>query len=132
MTTTSGSASHSTWSALRIALRSLGRHPGLAFAFLVATLAKGALQGGLVWALREVLLALSKAGGAARDVLFLGSLAVLTVWLLRSAGVYAAQMFAARLAYRFLFDWIWRLLEKLLTLSVRFSDKSSRGSLVMT
>jgi len=132
MMTTSGRASHSTWTALRIALRSLGRHPGLAFAFLVATLAQGALQGGMVWALREVLLALSKPGGAARDVLFLGSLAVLTVWLLRSAGVYAAQMFAARLAYRVELDWIWRVLEKLLTLSVRFFDKSSRGSLVMT
>src|SRR5439155_3985412 len=118
--------------ALRTALGSLRRHPGLAATFLAATLAQGALQGGMVWALREVLISLSKPGGAARGALVGGALAVFTVWVLRSAGVYAAQIFSARLAHRVELEWMCRVLEKLLTLSVRFYDKSSRGDLAMT
>ncbi len=130
--TSRGGATHNTLTALRAALGSLRRHPGLATTFVLATLAQGALQGAMVWALREILIALSRPGGAARGVLLAGALAVLAVWLLRSVGVYAAQMFSARLAYRVELEWIWRVLEKLLTLSVRFFDKSSRGDLVMT
>jgi len=129
---TKGSATHNTRTALRAALRSLHRHPGLAATFLLATLAQGALQGGMVWALREVLITLSKPGGAASGVLLVGALAVFTVWLLRSAGVFAAQMFSARLAHRVELEWMWQVLQKLLTLSVRFFDQSSRGDLVMT
>jgi ABC-type multidrug transport system fused ATPase/permease subunit len=125
-------ATHTTISALTTALRSLRRHPGLAAAFLAATLAQGALQGGMVWALREVLLALSRPGGVAGGVLIGGALAVFLVWVLRSAGVFAAQMFSARLAHRVELEWMCQVLEKLLTLSVRFFDKSSRGDLVMT
>lgn len=130
--TTSHAAQHNARTALKAALRSLRHHPGLAAAFLVATLVQGALQGGMVWALREVLITLSRPGGVARGVLFVGALAVFTVWVLRSAAVFAAQMLSARLAHRVELDWMWRVLEKLLTLSVRFFDKSSRGDLVMT
>lgn len=130
--TTSHAAQHNTLTTLKAALRPLRHHPGLAVMFLLATLAQGALQGGMIWALREVLIALSEPGGATRGVVLLGALAVFGVWLLRSAGVFAAQMFSARLAHRVKLEWMGRVLEKLLTLSVRFFDRSSRGDLVMT
>jgi len=65
-------------------------------------------------------------------VLLVGAVAVFGVWLLRSAGFYAAQVFDARLASRVELQWMGRVLQKLLTLSVGFFDKSSRGELVMT
>ena len=131
-TMTTGGTTHNTLTALLVGLRSLRQHPGLAVMFLAATLAQGALQGVMVWALREVLITLSKPQGLGGSVLVVGALAVLTVWTVRSAAVYAAQLFAARLACRVEFAWLGLVLEKLLTLSVRFFDKSSRGDLVMT
>jgi ABC-type multidrug transport system fused ATPase/permease subunit len=50
----------------------------------------------------------------------------------RSASVYAARTFAGRLAARVELEWMRRVLEKLLTLSVGFFDRSSRGDLVTT
>jgi ATP-binding cassette, subfamily B, bacterial MsbA len=129
---TSHAAQHNTLTALKAALRSLRHHPGLAVMFLLATLAQGALQGGMIWALREVLIALSKPGAATPGALLGGALAVLAVWLLRSLGVFAAHIFSARLAHRVEVEWMCRVLEKMLTLSVRFFDKSSRGDLAMT
>jgi ABC-type multidrug transport system fused ATPase/permease subunit len=129
---TSSRTQHNTRTALRAAFRSLRSHPGLALTFVLATLVQGALQGGMIWALREVLITLSQPGGAGPGVLVGGALAVFAVWVLRSGGVYAAQMFSARLAHRVELDWMSRVLEKLLTLSVGFFDKSSRGDLVMT
>jgi ATP-binding cassette, subfamily B, bacterial MsbA len=130
--TTSSGTKHNTLTALKTAFLSLRRHPGLTVTFVFATLVQGALQGGMVLALREVLIALSRPGRLGPGVLVLGALAVFTVWLLRSAGVFAAQLFSARLAHRVELEWMSRVLEKLLTLSVRFFDKSSRGDLVMT
>jgi ATP-binding cassette, subfamily B, bacterial MsbA len=130
--TTSSDTKHNTLTAVKTAFVSLRRHPGLTVMFVFATLVQGALQGGMVWALREVLITLSRPGGVGSGVLVVGALAVFTVWLLRSAGVFAAQMFSARLAHRVELDWMSRVLEKLVTLSVRFFDKSSRGDLVMT
>jgi ATP-binding cassette, subfamily B, bacterial MsbA len=130
--TTNRGGKHNSLTALKTALRALRQHPGLAATFLAATLAQGALQGGMVWALREVLIALSKPGGATLGALLGGALAVFAVWILRSLGVYAAQIFSARLAHRVEVEWMCRVLEKLLTLSVRFFDKSSRGDLAMT
>jgi len=130
--TPNGKVQHNTLTALRTALRVVRNHRGLALTFLAATLAQGALQGAMVWSLREVLIALSRPGGVGRGVLVVGALAVFTVWLLRSGTVFAAQMLSARLAYRVELDWLTRVLEKLLTLSVRFFDKTSGGDLVMT
>ena len=127
-----GAVNSGAMTALKAALRSLRQHPGLALLFLLATLAQGALQGAMIWARRSVLLSLSGPRGAAGGVLLIGAVAVLGVWLLRSAGVFAAQMFAARLAHRVELEWMWRVLQKLLTLSVRFFDSTSRGDLVMT
>ncbi len=132
MVTPNGKVQHNTLTALRTALRVVRHHRGLALTFLAATLAQGALQGAMVWSLREVLIALSRPGGVGRGVLVVGALAVFTVWLLRSGTVFAAQMLSARLAYRVELDWLTRVLEKLLTLSVRFFDKTSGGDLVMT
>src|SRR5437016_8909720 len=131
-TMTTGGTTHNTLTALLVGLRALGQHPGLAVMFRAATLAQGALQGVMVWALRAVLISLSKRQGLGGSVLVVGALAVLTVWTVRSAAVYAAQLFAARLACRVEFEWLGLVLEKLLTLSVRFFDQSSRGDLVMT
>jgi ATP-binding cassette, subfamily B, bacterial MsbA len=130
--TTNRGAQHNTLTALNTAFRSLRHYPGLALMFVFATLAQGALQGGMVWALREVLIRFSRPGGVSGGMLIMGGLAVFTVWLLRSAGVFAAQLFSARLAHRVELEWMSRVLEKLLTLSVRFFDKSSRGDLAMT
>ena len=125
-------AEHNALTALKAALRSLRQHPGLAASFLLATLAQGALQGGMVWALREVLITLSRPDGMGRGVLLVGALGVFAVWLLRSAGVFTAQLFSARLAHRVELEWMRRVLTKLLTLSVRFFDRSSAGDLAMT
>jgi ATP-binding cassette, subfamily B, bacterial MsbA len=130
--TTDRDAQHNTLTALKTAFLSLRRHPGLTVTFVCATLVQGALQGGMVLALREVLITLSRPGGVGSGVLIVAALVVFTVWLLRSAGVFVAQLFSARLAHRVELDWMSCVLEKLLTLSVRFFDKSSRGDLAMT
>ena len=103
----------------------------LAAAFLTSTLTQGLLHGAMIWALREVLLRLERAGGADHAVLQLGAAAVFVIWLIRSASVAVAQTVSARLAHRVEIDWMYRALEKLLSLSVRFFDRSSQGDLVM-
>jgi len=85
--TTRGGTGHTTFTAFLLGLRSLRQHPGLAVAFLLATLTQGTLQGGMVWALRQVLIMLNGPGGVNRRVLLVGALAVCAVWLVRSAGV---------------------------------------------
>src|SRR5438132_14109457 len=82
--TASGGTTNTTWTALRTGLRSLRQYPGLAVAFLLATLAQGTLQGVMVWALREVLIVLSRPGGVARGLVLAAPLALFTIWLLRS------------------------------------------------
>src|SRR5437879_12745981 len=117
MTTSSGTR-HTTFTAFLVGARSLWQHPGLAVAFLVATLTQGTLQGGMVWALRQVLIMLNGPGGVNRRVLLVGALAVCAVWLVRSAGVYAAQVLAGRLASRVELEWMRRVLGKLLAVVV--------------
>jgi ATP-binding cassette, subfamily B, bacterial MsbA len=99
--------------------------------FAAVTLAQGALHGAMIWVLRGVLLAFAGPGGAAGGVLLLGAVAIFAVWVLRSASVFAAQMLAASLARRVEMKWMRRVLQKLLTLAVRFFDTSSRGDLAM-
>src|SRR3989442_1921305 len=131
MTTSSGSR-HTTLTAFLVGARSLWQHPRLAVGFLLATLAQGALQGCMVWALRQVLIMLNGPGGVNRRLLLVGALAVCTVWFVRAAAIYAAQALAGRLASRVELRWMRWVLEKLLTLPVGFFDRSSRGDLVMT
>ena len=118
--------------AVALGVRSMRRHPLLATAFLVATLAQGGLQGAMVWALREVLIVFAGPSGVTVTAIVLGSGAVLGIWLLRSGGVLAAQVLSARLAHRVEIESMWGVLEKLLSLSVRFFDRSSQGDLVMS
>src|SRR2546430_10346108 len=106
--TTGGGPGHTTFPAFLLGLRSLRQHPGLAVAFLLATLTQGPLQGGMVWALRQVLIMLNGPGGVNRRVLLVGALAVCAVWLVRSAGVYAAQVLAGPVASRVELGWMRR------------------------
>ncbi len=117
--------------ALKLGLRSMRRHPGLALMFLAATLSQGVLQGLIVWALREVLRAFSSGGGVSLTALTLGSLLVFAIWLLRAFGTFAGELLAIRLARRVEIDSMQQVLAKLLTLSVRFFERSSQGDLVM-
>jgi ABC-type multidrug transport system fused ATPase/permease subunit len=108
------------------------RHPVLAGLFLTATLTQGFLQGLLVWALREVLVAFSEAGSGLSVVVLLGGAAViLGVWVIRSFGTFAGEILAARLAHKVEIESMLQVLKKLLALSVRFFEKSSQGDLIM-
>jgi len=116
--------------ALKLGLRSMRRHPGLALMFLAATLSQGVLQGLIVWALREVLRAFSS-GGVSLAALTLGASLVFGIWLLRAFGTFAGELLSVRLARRVEIDSMQQVLAKLLTLSVRFFERSSQGDLVM-
>src|SRR2546426_7440710 len=129
--TTRGGTGHTTFTAFLLGLRSLRQRPGLAVAFLLATLRQGTLQGGMVWALRQVLIMLNGPGGVNRRVLLVGALAVCAVWLVRSAGVYAAQVLAGRLASRVELEWMRRGAGKSLEPLGGFFFKKRRGGLVV-
>lgn len=114
----------------------LGAHvmlglPRLAALFLLATLAQGALQGLFVYVLREVLVGFSARGTLGAGTIALGAGVVLTIWLLRAASTAVGEVLAARLAHRAEFTGMQRVLAKLLTLSLRFFDRNSRGNLVV-
>jgi subfamily B ATP-binding cassette protein MsbA len=126
------SNSNSVISAFRLGLRSMQQHPGLAIVFLVATLAQGALQGLLVWALREVLLMFSNAKALTFRVLVLAALFILFIWLLRAASTFAGEVYSERLTRRVEIESMWQVLSRLVTLSVQFFDKNSQGNLVMS
>ncbi|HEX6965398.1 MAG TPA: ABC transporter ATP-binding protein [Gemmatimonadaceae bacterium] len=123
---------HTVATATAYALRALRSHPWLAAAFLTTTLAQGALQGLLVWALREVLLAFGhRATESTAAILVMSAALIFAIWVARAACTAIAEICAARLAHGAEVDAMARILEKLLTLSVRFFDKSSQGDLVM-
>ncbi len=117
--------------ALRIGAGSLLQSPGLAAAFLAATMSQGALQAMLVWALRDVLRGLDDAKVVTFGTMLAAGATILAVWMLRASCTFAGEYLAARLAHKVERLWAMRLLEKLLTLSVRFYDKSSQGDLVL-
>ena len=116
--------------ALAIGVRSSLRHPMLAAGFLVATLLQGALQALLVWTLRGVLLRFSEAG-VTTAVVAACAVFVLGLWVLRAAMAGAAELVAAQLAHRVEVRSMREVIAKLLTLSVRFFDRSSQGDLIM-
>jgi len=124
--------SHNVLAALKLGLRSMLQHRGLALLFLLATLAQGALQGLLVWSLRDVLLTFSNAKTVTAGALGVAAAFVLAIWLLRAAGAFAAEVVSVRLSYRVEVESMWRVLAKLLTLSVRFFDEKSQGDLIMS
>jgi subfamily B ATP-binding cassette protein MsbA len=116
---------------LRLGFRSLQEHPLLAVAFLTAILAQGSLQGMMIWALREVLLSFEKSADLSTGRLVGASLGVLAIWMLRSVGVFAADVLSIRLAHRVEVESMLRVLRKLVSLSIRFYDRSSQADLVM-
>src|SRR2546423_7268025 len=77
---------NTTVTSLRVALRSLRQHPRVAVLFLVATLTQGALQGAMIWALREVLITLGGRHGVAGGALLGGGVGGVAVGGVRSAG----------------------------------------------
>lgn len=108
------------------------QHPGLSLVFLAATLAQGALQGLLVWALREVLLVFNKTKTPTISVLVWSALFILIIWLLRASSTFVGEVFSDRLTRRVEIESMWQVLSKLLTLPVRFFEKNSQGNLVMS
>lgn len=121
---------HSASAAFTIGLRAFRNHPLIAISFVAATLVQGALQGFLVWALREVLLALDKHGDAATTIT-LGAALIFAIWVARAGTAYAAEVLSGQLAYGAEVETSWSTLSKLLTLPVRYFDKNSQGDLVM-
>ena len=96
-----------------LGLRFMWHRPVLAVVFTAATLAQGALQGWLVWALRHVLLSFTELGSVGTmTVLWSGAL-VFGVWLARALGQYAAELTQIRIAVGVQVDSAFRVLEKL-------------------
>jgi subfamily B ATP-binding cassette protein MsbA len=120
-----------TLAALRLGAREMYRQPLLAGALLVVTLAQGALQGLLLWVLREVLLRFDARHGASAQVLALGASLVFGLWALRAGSTFAGEALSAKLAHGAEMDWMRRVLGKLLTLPMRFFDRTANADLVM-
>jgi subfamily B ATP-binding cassette protein MsbA len=120
------------FTAVKLGFRSMLKHKGLALVFLLATLAQGLMQGLLVWSLREVLVAFSNVHDVGLDQAALAIALIFTILLVQSASFFCAEVASTRLAYRVEIDSMWRILSKLLTLSVRFFDKNSQSDLVMS
>jgi subfamily B ATP-binding cassette protein MsbA len=120
-----------TTGALALGFRATLRHPALAGAFLVATVAQGALQGGLVWALREVLRRLAEPHGANPTAIASAALVIFALWVLRSASTYVGEMASVRLGIRVEIESMRAVIAKLLTLPVRFFEKNSQGDIVL-
>jgi subfamily B ATP-binding cassette protein MsbA len=121
----------STATAATIGLRAFRERPLLGATFLVTTLAQGLLQGLLVWALREVLLSFGKQGHEAASALVLSGALIFGIWVARAGTAFLAESLAGKLAHGVEVATMWKLLEKLLSLSTRFYDKNSQGDLVM-
>lgn len=122
---------HSVFTALQIGMRSVRMYPQLSSLLFIATLAQGALQGLLVWVLREVLLLFSDAEKASVMALTLSAGAILGIWVLRAFSTFAGEMLSVSLGRRVEIDSMQRLLMKMLTLSIHFFERSSQADLVM-
>jgi ATP-binding cassette, subfamily B, bacterial MsbA len=115
-----------------VGMQSLRRNPSLAAGFITAVLIQGVLQGLLIWAIQNVLVALSAGEDAATlSVRIFGALLIFIVWVLRAASAYAADSLAMRLATRVEMGSMYDVLEKLLGLPIAFFDRHTQGDLVM-
>ena len=84
-----------------VGAQSLRRNPSLSAGFITCVLIQGVLQGLLIWAIRNVLIAMSAGEDAATlRVRIGGALLIFVVWVLRAASAYAADSLAMRLATR--------------------------------
>ena len=122
---------HSVFTALQIGIQSIQMYPALSAFLFLATVTQGALQGLLVWVLREVLLIFSDATSATFGTMALGAGTILGIWILRALSTFAGEMLSVSLGRRVEVDSMQRLLMKMLTLSIRFFERSSQADLVM-
>jgi subfamily B ATP-binding cassette protein MsbA len=120
------------YTALMLGIRAMNAHRLLAALFIGATLAQGIMQGLLVWSLRGILLTFSETETLTIFSLIWASATVLTVWLLRSATAFAADVVSQRLTRRVEIESMEQILQKLLTLPMRFFDKSSHGNTIIS
>ncbi len=118
------------WSCFLIAVGAMRRRPWLTAAFLLVTAAQGAMQGLLIWALRNVLMAFSDPERQA-TAMVTGAALILGVWLLRSGTALASEMLSISLSSRVELEACWDALARLLRLPIRFYDMTSHGNLVM-
>jgi subfamily B ATP-binding cassette protein MsbA len=118
--------------AVKLGIRSLVQQPRLAAVFLLVTVAEGFSQGLLVWALRGVLRGFSTPGAVGAGSLAGAAALIFGVWMLRSGCTYFGEELSAKIAHRVEHQGAMRLMEKLLSLSVRFFDKRSQGDLALT
>ncbi len=100
--------------------------------FLLTTVSQGALQGLIIWVLRDVLLHLDGAGSGTVRALLFGGMLVFGVWLLRAASTFAGQVLAVKLAYGVQTEQMVNILAKMLKLSVSFFDRNSQGDLMVS
>src|SRR6185312_11593316 len=126
MTTTS-TKPYSFLGALRVGLRSMRSHPLMAAMLLAATVSQGTMQGLIVWALRKVLMMFGEGKGGSASLLLGGAGVIFGLWTTRVAMTYIGEQVSVRLAHRVEIDAMRDVLRKLLTLSVRFFDRSSQG-----
>ncbi len=119
------------FTALGIGIRAMRRRPLLATVFLTVTVFQGMLQGLLIWALKRVLESFGAAHGASGRALLVGSALILGIWLFRSASAALAEIVSVHLSHGVEIESMLAVLAKLLSLSVRFFDKNSRGDVVM-
>lgn len=117
--------------ALRIGLGSFAKHRTLGALFMAAVISQAALQAGLIWVLREVLRGFGHPDSAITGSMVAGAALVLAVWIARALATFAGDLVAARLAHRVENDWLLRLLRKLLTMSVRFFDRTRQGDIAL-
>jgi subfamily B ATP-binding cassette protein MsbA len=112
-------------------VRAASSAPLVAILLLVTTVAQGALQGGLVWALQRVLIGFSSAGRVSWFTLVVSAFSIFAIWLLRAGATAYGEVLGVRLAHHAEITTMHRVLAKLLTMSARFFDRSSQGDVVM-
>jgi len=118
-------------SSVRLGVGMILDHRGLAFVALLLTAAQGALQGLLVYALRDVLMGFGRESHVGLGVLLQGAVMVFVIWLVRAAATAGSDVMTAKLAYAAERSAMLEIIEKLLTLPVRFFDKNRQGDLVL-
>jgi ABC-type multidrug transport system fused ATPase/permease subunit len=131
-TATSPSRLLGFFDAAGVGFTALRRNPALASGLIAAVLIQGVLQGLLIWAIRNVLIALSAGEDASTlAVRIAGALLIFGIWLMRAGSAYLADSLAMRLATRVEIGAMYDVLEKLLGLPIAFFDRHSQGDLVM-
>src|SRR5690606_4201676 len=100
------------WSCFLIAVGAMRRRPWLTLAFLLVTASQGAMQGLLIWTLRNVLMAFSDPERQA-TAMVTGAGLILGVWLLRSGTALASEMLSISLASRVELEACWDALARL-------------------